>query len=474
MSHADVNSSGGEENGLNKEDIGRLRSLLDSLEKSKGTCSLTQSGKLHSSYALSASSSEFSNSWVIDSGATDHMTHSSHKFLTYHPCPSNRKIAIADGSLAIVAGQGNIVLSPSITLKNVLHDQVTRRTIGHARGDTSSMEDKDLFLREPSMLVKTSPVQTKSTPEVELNSRGDSEAEPIESFPYLSEEPSRPINPTLTMPLKVYSRRIKPVINPVQVQETESSLGNENFPQVGTVLMVKVADGGGGRCNCGIRGYDETVEGEKRASTAGHFTRFTFLTRKNAYMQDNQEPQFIVEMARHTLQNYNFIQFSASKDTSSSTSSSLTTSTSTASSPPSSRPAPSSRTSSTPTWSFFESKFNKGDTAVMLYYGYGAVKDSVQANLSCVGSEDFCVEHRSCKSHDCPKSDHNSQKVVVCETCSMSIETTGQDEEREKAVWRDKKSGDCDPKKKKKKPTCQVRRCREILTFSNTSTCKTC
>ncbi|KAK3009342.1 hypothetical protein RJ639_013424 [Escallonia herrerae] len=36
MSHADVNSSGGEENGFNKEDIGRLRSLLDSLEKSKG------------------------------------------------------------------------------------------------------------------------------------------------------------------------------------------------------------------------------------------------------------------------------------------------------------------------------------------------------------------------------------------------------------------------------------------------------
>ncbi|KAK3030477.1 hypothetical protein RJ639_038783, partial [Escallonia herrerae] len=107
-------------------------------------------------------------------------------------------------------------------------DQVTTRTIGLARGDTSSMEDKDLFFREPSMLVKTSPVQTKSTPEVELISKGDSEAEPIESFPNLSEEPSRPINPTLTMPLKVYSRRIKPLINPVQVQETESSLGNED------------------------------------------------------------------------------------------------------------------------------------------------------------------------------------------------------------------------------------------------------
>ncbi|KAK3004985.1 hypothetical protein RJ639_017903 [Escallonia herrerae] len=137
ISHGDVNSSGGEENEFIKEDIGRLRSLLDSLEKSKGTCSLAHSG------------------------------------------------------------------------------------------ETPSMEDKDLFLREPSMLVKTSPVQTKSSLEVELISREDSEAEPVESFANLSEEPFRPINPTLTMPLKVYSRKIKPVINPVQVQETESSLGNE-------------------------------------------------------------------------------------------------------------------------------------------------------------------------------------------------------------------------------------------------------
>ncbi|KAK2981315.1 hypothetical protein RJ640_007016 [Escallonia rubra] len=163
MSHADVNSSGREENGFNKEDIGRLRSLLDSLEKSKADVTFVEEESYFSSPYL--------------------------------------------------------------------------------QGDTSSMEDKDLFLREPSMLVKTSPVQTKSTPEVELISRGDSEAKPIESFPNLFEEPSRPINPTLTMPLKVYSRRIKPVINPVQVQETESSLGNEHSASGGvTVLIVYVDD----------------------------------------------------------------------------------------------------------------------------------------------------------------------------------------------------------------------------------------
>ena len=85
----------------------------------------------------------------------------------------------------------------------------------------------------------------------------------------------------------------------------------------------------------------------------------------------------------------------------------------------------------------------------------------------------FCLEHRTSKSHQCPKPDHNNRRVVVCETCSMSIEITN-GEDNEKAIQeKHERSGDCDPSKKKK-PTCSVKRCKEILTFSNTSTCKTC
>ncbi|KAK3013933.1 hypothetical protein RJ639_008806 [Escallonia herrerae] len=51
-SHGDVDSGGREENEFNKEDIGWLISLLGSLEKSKGTCSLAYSAKLHSSTKL--------------------------------------------------------------------------------------------------------------------------------------------------------------------------------------------------------------------------------------------------------------------------------------------------------------------------------------------------------------------------------------------------------------------------------------
>lgn len=84
----------------------------------------------------------------------------------------------------------------------------------------------------------------------------------------------------------------------------------------------------------------------------------------------------------------------------------------------------------------------------------------------------FCVEHRSYKSHECPNSDHRSRRVVVCEACSTAIETTGEDEKT--ALERHERSGVCDPRKKKKKPACPVHRCKEVLTFSNTSACKAC
>ncbi|KAL3833208.1 hypothetical protein ACJIZ3_007944 [Penstemon smallii] len=86
----------------------------------------------------------------------------------------------------------------------------------------------------------------------------------------------------------------------------------------------------------------------------------------------------------------------------------------------------------------------------------------------------YCLDHRSYKSHDCPNSDIGSRKVVVCEICSTAIETTGYVGEDEKNLLeRHEKSGDCDPKKKKKEK-CPVRRCKEVLTFSNTATCKSC
>ena len=103
---------------FNREEIEKLRALLGTLEKQvSGTCALAHSGKFPISIGLKVSYETFANSWVIEVGATDHMTHSSKKFITYIPCPSSRKIATADGSLTTVAGLGDVQINLSLIIK---------------------------------------------------------------------------------------------------------------------------------------------------------------------------------------------------------------------------------------------------------------------------------------------------------------------------------------------------------------------
>ena len=73
------------------------------------------------SFSLSASKIQFSSPWIIDSRASDHRTNSSKVFSSYIPRPENQKIKIADGTLVTMAGQGDVLLTSSLTLRNVLH-----------------------------------------------------------------------------------------------------------------------------------------------------------------------------------------------------------------------------------------------------------------------------------------------------------------------------------------------------------------
>ena len=86
-----------------------------------GMCSLTLSSETLISLELNASSNEFRNAWILDSGATDHMTHNPNQFKTYLPCPSNRKIVVVDGTTTIMAGIGDVQVTSNLVLKNVLH-----------------------------------------------------------------------------------------------------------------------------------------------------------------------------------------------------------------------------------------------------------------------------------------------------------------------------------------------------------------
>lgn len=50
--------------------------------------------------------------WIIDSGASDHMT-------SLSSCSGSEKIRIADGTFSAIAGKRDITLSKNIDLKNV-------------------------------------------------------------------------------------------------------------------------------------------------------------------------------------------------------------------------------------------------------------------------------------------------------------------------------------------------------------------
>ena len=92
---------------------------MDSLSKTSSSCSLTMTGK--SSSFLSFNASGIENLWIIDSGATDHMTPHSSYFSSYTTSSGNQHITVANGSHNPVTGCGNIHLQPSLHLKNVLH-----------------------------------------------------------------------------------------------------------------------------------------------------------------------------------------------------------------------------------------------------------------------------------------------------------------------------------------------------------------
>ncbi|RDX94434.1 hypothetical protein CR513_23189, partial [Mucuna pruriens] len=61
------------------------------------------------------------HSWIIDSGATHHMTSCSKMFSSYNSRVGNKKVKISNGSLSTIDEIGTIKLIPLIILHNVLH-----------------------------------------------------------------------------------------------------------------------------------------------------------------------------------------------------------------------------------------------------------------------------------------------------------------------------------------------------------------
>ncbi|RVW80333.1 Leucine-rich repeat receptor protein kinase MSL1 [Vitis vinifera] len=113
---------------FNKEQMEMLQKLLSpllSVQSQTGSSSnqVIGSGTLaHKGNFLSAftAGKKRKKPWIVDSGASDHMTGDATIFDTYSSCPNNLTVRIADGSLSKVVGTGSVVLSRDLTLNSVL------------------------------------------------------------------------------------------------------------------------------------------------------------------------------------------------------------------------------------------------------------------------------------------------------------------------------------------------------------------
>lgn len=69
---------------------------------------------------ISMNDSIINNSWLIDSGATNHMTGNCHSFSIFSLFPKPIIVSLANGRFSPAYGKGSVYLTPDLTLKNVL------------------------------------------------------------------------------------------------------------------------------------------------------------------------------------------------------------------------------------------------------------------------------------------------------------------------------------------------------------------
>ncbi|RDX88312.1 hypothetical protein CR513_30113, partial [Mucuna pruriens] len=97
--------------------------------------------------------------WIIDSGATDHVTDCPNLFSSCSPCADNKMVKIADDSFSAISGVGSVPILNSLTLHNVLYvPNVScnllsiRKTIGSGKEVDGLYFFEDGSIRSPFFL----------------------------------------------------------------------------------------------------------------------------------------------------------------------------------------------------------------------------------------------------------------------------------------------------------------------------------
>lgn len=131
----DVDRSAGQHNGdsvtpkRTAQQYSQLLALLGShdsdstmnLVRDGGSSATNSGGAFLAGSGLCFLSTSSSHQWIIDSGASDHMTPNLDLFTSYQTLPHNSYITMPDGQKAPIKHIGNVLLNDKILLHNVLH-----------------------------------------------------------------------------------------------------------------------------------------------------------------------------------------------------------------------------------------------------------------------------------------------------------------------------------------------------------------
>ncbi|RVW48959.1 Retrovirus-related Pol polyprotein from transposon RE1 [Vitis vinifera] len=136
--------------------------------------------------------------WIVDTGASDHMTGDAAILQNYKPSNGHSSVHIADGSKSKIAGTGSIKLTKDLYLDSVLHDLKSGKMIGSAE------------LCSGLYLLHVANSQTKSLKQVAYSLRPAQHTNVPSPVTIQSPMPIQPIAPQLANEnLQVYIRRRK-------------------------------------------------------------------------------------------------------------------------------------------------------------------------------------------------------------------------------------------------------------------------
>ncbi|KAL2327646.1 hypothetical protein Fmac_021073 [Flemingia macrophylla] len=100
-----------------KEELDRLKAMVESMSKPSGSCTMSMTGK----NCLNTAGHLSQEIWILDSGATDHMTPFHMIFKSYVKQNKEQFITVVNGQGVPICGSGNIILESSIILNDVLY-----------------------------------------------------------------------------------------------------------------------------------------------------------------------------------------------------------------------------------------------------------------------------------------------------------------------------------------------------------------